>query len=107
MQRVLSTLRRAVDEYKLIEDGDRIAVGISGGKDSLVLLKALAIYSKFSPQKFELVAITIDMFAGKSDFSEIKALCEELGVEYHIVNDDGGRCFGNGNTSRFSYFSTI
>ena len=88
MQRVLSTLRRAVDEYKLIEDGDRIAVGISGGKDSLVLLKALAIYSKFSPQKFELVAITIDMFAGKSDFSEIKALCEELGVEYHIVNSD-------------------
>ena len=88
MQRVLSTLRRACDEYKLIEDGDRIAVGISGGKDSLVLLKALAIYSKFSPQKFELVGITIDMFAGKSDFSEIKALCEELGVEYHIVNSD-------------------
>ena len=58
MQRVLSHLRRAVDEYKLIEDGDRIAVGVSGGKDSLVLLKALAIYSKFSPQKFTIVALT-------------------------------------------------
>ncbi|MBQ7352024.1 MAG: tRNA 2-thiocytidine(32) synthetase TtcA [Clostridia bacterium] len=88
MKRILSQMRRAIDEYKLIEDGDKIAVGISGGKDSLVLLKALAMYKRFSPQKFELVAITIDMFAGKSDFSEIKALCEELDVNYHIVNSD-------------------
>lgn len=88
MQRILSHLRRAVDEYNLIEDGDRIAVGVSGGKDSLVLLKALALYSRFSPQKFEIVAITIDMYAGKSDFSEIKALCDELNVEYHIINSD-------------------
>ena len=68
MQKVLSHLRRAVEEYKLIEDGDKIAVGVSGGKDSLVLLKALANYAIFSPQKFSIVAITIDMFAGKSDF---------------------------------------
>lgn len=88
MQRILSSLRRAVDEYKLIEDGDRIAVGVSGGKDSLVLLKALSIYSRFSPQKFSIVAITIDMFAGKSDFSEIEQLCQELNCEYHIVNSD-------------------
>lgn len=88
MQRVLSHMRRAIDEYKLIEDGDRIAVGVSGGKDSLVLLKALAIYSRFSPQKFTVIAITIDMFSGKSDFSKIAKLCEELGVEYHVVNSD-------------------
>ena len=84
MQKVLSHLRRAVEEYKLIEDGDKIAVGVSGGKDSLVLLKALANYAIFSQQKFSIVAITIDMFAGKSDFSEISKMCEELGVEYHI-----------------------
>lgn len=88
MQRVLSHMRRAIDEYKLISDGDCIAVGVSGGKDSLVLLKALAIYSRFSPQKFTIKAITIDMFAGKSDFTQISQLCEELGVEYHIINSD-------------------
>ena len=88
MQRILSHLRRAVDEYKLIDDGDKIAVGVSGGKDSLVLLKALSLYSRFSKEKFSLVAITIDMFAGKSDFSEIAKLCQELGVEYHIINSD-------------------
>ncbi len=88
MQKVLSHLRRAVEEYNLIEDGDRIAVGVSGGKDSLVLLKALANYAIFSPQKFTIIAITIDMFAGKSDFSEVKKLCEDIGVEYHIVPSD-------------------
>ena len=88
MKRILSCMRRAIDEYNLIEDGDKIAVGISGGKDSLVLLKALSLYSHFSPQKFSLVAITIDMFAGKSDFGEISELCKELGVEYHIINSD-------------------
>lgn len=88
MQRVLSTMRKAIDEYKLIEDGDRIAIGVSGGKDSLVLLKALSIYKKFAPYHFEIIAITIDMFAGKSDFSEISNLCNELNLEYHIINSD-------------------
>jgi len=88
MQRILSYLRRACDEYKLIEDGDKIAVGISGGKDSLVLLKALANYSLFSPQKFTLIAITIDMHAGKTNFDEISNLCKELNVEYHVVPSD-------------------
>ena len=88
MQRVLSHMRRAIDEYKLIEDGDRIAIGVSGGKDSLVLLKAMANYQIFSPQKFEIVAITIDMFGGKTDFSPISQLCEDLNIEYHIVNSD-------------------
>lgn len=88
MQRILSSMRRAIDEYKLIEDGDRIAVGVSGGKDSLVLLKALANYQIFSPQKFSIVAITIDMFGGKSNFDKIKELCTQLKVEYHIINSD-------------------
>lgn len=88
MQRILSHVRRAIDEYNLIEDGDKIAVGVSGGKDSLVLLKALCLYRRFSPQKFSVVAITIDMFSGNGNFEKIKELCEELNCEYHIVNSD-------------------
>ncbi|MBE5736075.1 MAG: tRNA 2-thiocytidine(32) synthetase TtcA [Clostridiales bacterium] len=88
MQRILSSVRRAIDEYNLIEDGDRIAVGVSGGKDSLVLLKALAMYRRFAPQHFELIALSIDMHGNSTDFSQISELCKELNVEYHIVNSD-------------------
>ena len=86
MKRVLSFTRRAIDDYSMIEEGDKIAVGISGGKDSLTLLCAMAALQKFYPKKFELIAITIDMgFEEKTDFSAVKALCEKLEVPYHIV----------------------
>ena len=85
MQRVLSFVRRACDEYNLIEDGDKIAIGVSGGKDSLALLKAMALFSRFSPKKFTVVGISIDMFNGKTDFSQIEKLCKELNCEYHVV----------------------
>ncbi len=86
IKRVLSFTRRAVDDYEMIADGDRIAVGVSAGKDSLTLLCALAEMRRFYPKKFELVAITVDMgFAAGMDFSPIQALCDELQVEYHIV----------------------
>ena len=60
MQQIMSQIRAAVDSYQLIQSGDRIAVGISGGKDSLVLLCALANMRKFLPMKYDLVAITVD-----------------------------------------------
>ncbi len=85
IQRILSHTRKAIEEYNMIEDGDRIAVGVSGGKDSLTLLCALARMRVFLKQKFTLVAITIDMGFEGSDFSEISRLCEELEVEYHII----------------------
>lgn len=85
IQKILSHTRKAVEEYNMIEDGDRIAVGISGGKDSLTLLCALARLSVFLKQKFTLVAITIDMGFEDADFSKIARLCEELEVEYHVV----------------------
>jgi len=88
MQRVLSTLRKAVEKYKLIEEGDKIAVGISGGKDSLVLLKALKIYQRFSPVKFELVGITIDLYSGKEDYSHLEKFCKDLGVEFVVEKTD-------------------
>ena len=85
IKRVLSYVRRGVDDYQMIEDGDKIAVGVSAGKDSLTLLCALAELRRFYPKKFELAAITVDMGFEGSDFSSIAKLCEELNVPYHII----------------------
>ena len=86
IKRILSCTRRAVDSYKMIEEGDRIAVGISGGKDSLTLLAALAHLKLFYPKKFDVIGITIDMGFEGADYSEVEKFCRELGVEYHIIN---------------------
>ena len=88
MKRMLSFVRRAVDDYALIDDGDRIAVGISGGKDSLTLLEVLADLRRFYPKHFELVAITVDMGFEGSDFSLVREFCRRLKVEYRIVKTD-------------------
>ncbi len=87
LQRLLSLTRKAIDEYNMIEEGDRIAIGISGGKDSLTLLYALNGLRRFYPKKFEIEAITIDIGFGM-DFSKIEKLCEELGVRYTVVKTD-------------------
>ena len=84
MQKILSLMRHAIDKYSMIKENDRIAVGISGGKDSLLLAKALKQYSKFSPIKFSVVGITIDMF-NDNNFKEIEEFCKENEIEYHIV----------------------
>ena len=88
MKRLLSFVRRAVDDYNMIDEGDRIAVGISGGKDSLTLLAALAEMRRFYPKKYEIVAITVDMGFEGSDFSEIAEFCRRLKVEYRVVKTD-------------------
>ena len=85
IKRVLSYVRRAVDDYNMIEEGDRIAVGVSAGKDSLTLLCALAELRRFYPRKFELGAITVDMGFEGADFSGIQKLCDELEVPYHVI----------------------
>lgn len=85
LKRILSYTRRAVDDYAMIEDGDKIAVGVSAGKDSLTLLYALAEMRRFYPKKYELIAITVDMGFPNTSFDGIKALCEKLNVEYHIA----------------------
>ena len=85
IKRVLSHVRRAVDDYEMIKEGDKIAVGVSAGKDSLTLLCALAELRRFYPKKFELIAITVDMGFEGADFSAISKLCEELDVPYHII----------------------
>lgn len=90
---MLSPFRRAINQYKMIKDGDKIAVGVSGGKDSVTLLKLLAEYQKFSPEKFELIAITVDLrFDGKPmDTAPIQKLCDELNVKYVVEETDIGQ----------------
>ena len=88
MKRLLSFVRRAVDDYSMIEDGDKIAVGVSGGKDSLTLLATLAEMRRFYPKKYEIAAISIDMGFEGADFSPIADFCQELGVEYRVVKTE-------------------
>ena len=88
LQQLLSYTRKAVDDYQMIEEGDHIAVGISGGKDSLTLLYALHGLKRFYPKKFELSAITVNLGYEKFDTAPLRALCEELGVPYKVVDTD-------------------
>lgn len=91
LQRVLSEVRKAVDDYHMIAEGDKIAVGISGGKDSLTLLYALSSLRRFYPHPFELVAVTVDLGFANLDLSEIKKLCEKLEVPYTVVKTQIGQ----------------
>ncbi|MDO5293042.1 MAG: ATP-binding protein [bacterium] len=85
LQQLLSYTRRAIDDYGMIEEGDRIAVGISGGKDSLTMLYAMATLRRFYPKSFEIEAISIDLGFGDMDFSKVEALCKELDVRFTVV----------------------
>lgn len=84
MKKVLGCIRRACEDFHLIEDGDIVAVGVSGGKDSLLLLYALSLYRKFAPQRFEVKGLTLTMGLEPFDTSKVAALCEKLGVEYIV-----------------------
>jgi len=88
MKRLLSFVRRAVDDYNMIEDGDKIAVGVSGGKDSLTLLEVLAEMRRFYPKKYEVYAVTVDMGFDGADFSEIEEFCRRINVEYKVVKTE-------------------
>ena len=88
MKRMLSFVRRACDDYDMIDDGDKIAVGISGGKDSLTLLLTLAALRRFYPKKFDIVGISVNMGFPGSDFSEIQKLCDEANIEYKVVDTE-------------------
>ncbi|MBR4720876.1 MAG: tRNA 2-thiocytidine(32) synthetase TtcA [Clostridia bacterium] len=85
MKKIVSRVRKAIEDYDMIADGDRIAVGVSGGKDSLVLLGALANLSRFYPKKFEVKALTLDM-GYNADWSGVEQYCKEIGVSYTVKN---------------------
>ena len=86
MQKLLSKARKAIQDFDMIQENDKIAVGLSGGKDSLTLLHILKNYQRFSPQKFELIAITLN--PGGVDNSPLYKLCKVLDIEFHAVQTD-------------------
>ncbi len=88
LQKLLSYTRKAVDEYNMIQEGDHVTVGISGGKDSLTLLHALHGLKRFYPNHFELSALTVDLGFEETDFTPIQNLCDELEIPYHIVKSE-------------------
>ena len=92
MNKILSLVRRCVEDYEMIAPGDRVAVGVSGGKDSLMLLTALAKLREFYPVPFTVEAITLDMGHADDrpgmDFAPVEAYCRELGVPYTIINSE-------------------
>ena len=84
MQKLMSQVRKCVRDYKMLEPGDRVAAGVSGGKDSLALLRLMAELRDHSPIPFSLYAVTLDMGYEEMDFSPVAALCERLQVPYTV-----------------------
>ncbi len=85
LQKLLSYTRKAVDTYNMIDDGDKIAVAISGGKDSIAMLYALKGLQRFYPKKFELIGISVNLGFGNMNFEGIKKLCKDLDVDLKIL----------------------
>lgn len=85
MQKLVGLLRRCVEDYNMIEAGDKIAVGVSGGKDSMVLLRLMAALREYYPKPFELEAITIDLGFENMDYTPVKEYCESIGVPYTVI----------------------
>ena len=90
MQNMMGRVRRCAEDYNMIAEGDKIAVGVSGGKDSLTLLYLLAALRRYYPAHYELQAVTIDMGLPGMDFSPVAALCEKLEVPYQIKKTEIG-----------------
>ncbi len=91
LQKLLSLVRQAVEKYQMIEEGDRIAVGVSGGKDSLTLLCALKELSRFYPKSFTVCAVSVDLGFSNTDFTGIQAFCDKLNVPLSIVHTQIGQ----------------
>lgn len=85
LQKILAGIRKADEEYHLIEDGDKIAVGISGGKDSMVLLSTLSMYSRFKDKHFSVIGIHIEVGFEGMDFTQVEAFCKEQQIEFYSI----------------------
>lgn len=88
LQRLYSYARQAIDDYQMIEPQDHIAVGISGGKDSLILLYALYGLRRFYPAPFHLTAVTVDLGYRPFDTARIRSLCDELHISYRVITTE-------------------
>lgn len=88
IQELLSPMRKAINDFDMIHNGDKIAVGVSGGKDSLVLLTLMASFKRYFDKEFELCGITIDNGFAENDFSPVARYCEALDVPYYVEKTD-------------------
>ena len=86
MKKILGHIRKADADFGMIKEGDKVAVGVSGGKDSMTLLYALHLYQKFAPVKFDLVGITLKLGFSGMDFNPVIQFCKEHHIEYHMVD---------------------
>ena len=91
MKRVLGCIRRADERYRMIQDGDRVMVGVSGGKDSLLLMQGLGLYRKFARTSFEVQAVMLDLGLKEQDTSGISAMAERIGVPFEVIHTDIGK----------------
>ncbi|MBR7165242.1 MAG: tRNA 2-thiocytidine(32) synthetase TtcA [Clostridia bacterium] len=91
IQKLMSITRKGIDDFSMVEEGESIAVGVSGGKDSLALVTALAHLSRFHPKHFTVKAVTIDLGFPNADYEPIARYLQELGVEYRVVKTEIGR----------------
>lgn len=85
IQKIVSQMRKAMEDYNMLEDGDKIAVGLSGGKDSITLASALKYYQRFSKKKFELTAIIIDLFNGETDYTKLLDYCKSINLDVVVI----------------------
>lgn len=91
MKKTLGAIRKAVKEYDLINDGDKVAVGVSGGKDSMALLYGLRLFQHFSPVKYDLQAFTLTLGFDNFDLAPIKEFCKKIDVAYQIKETEIGK----------------
>ena len=91
MKKTLGCVRKADNDFQMIGNGDRIAVGVSGGKDSLLLLHALSLYRKFTHKDFSLMAVTVDNGLVNTDYSSIQSLCDSLDIPYIVQKTEIGK----------------
>jgi len=86
MKKILGDIRKADADFGMIEEGDKIAIGVSGGKDSMILLYALHLYQKFAPVKFDIVGVTLKLGFSGMDFDPVIRFCREKNIEYELVD---------------------
>lgn len=99
LKKLCSLVRQALQKYDMIDEGDRILVGVSGGKDSMGLLTAMAALQKYYPKKFDVAAVTVDLGYEGFDTEGIQNFCDSLGVGYHVIKTEISRMAAEGGCS--------